>query len=70
MQSEQSEKLGLSLVKARDKISQMSEPLGEKLWGVGTWRERMNGPCTEAQLRTDGGRGLKRKEEYRRKDKF
>lgn len=57
MQSEQSEKLGLSLVKARDKISQMSEPLGEKLWGVGPWRERMNGPRTEAQLRTDGGRG-------------
>lgn len=69
MQSEQSEKLGLSLVKARDKISQMSEPLGEKLWGVGTWRERMNGPRTEAQLRTEAG-GLKRKEEYRRKDKF
>lgn len=41
MQSEQAEKPGISLAKARGNKSQMLEPLGERLWGVGTGRERM-----------------------------
>lgn len=32
MQSEQSEKLGVNLVKARGKMSLMPEPSGERLW--------------------------------------
>lgn len=39
--------LGTSLRVKSKKKTRMLEPLGERLWGVGTRRERM------AQLRTD-----------------